>query len=300
MEPHRSRSFLERIGLLTVVDRAALAAYCQAHAELVDATKLLSKEGRVIDEDIIHRFKDEGEWEYKVIGKQLHPAVKLQRDAFTRVKQYLGEFGLTPASRARLQGGGGDEEQPADPFEEPSAVAKRRITDPVTAYASDVVAGKIVAGQLVRQADERHLRDLVEPEARPAGIPPRLKLSSTSSLSSNTQAGKWPARPSNCSRGSTSSSVACSAGRRRMAAVASRSDTSRLRARTASQRSASAAWHFFLLDGEAGFEVYTAATSRDQAKITHEESKRMVIPPAINESEGLQRQPLRRRDQQQI
>lgn len=97
---------LEKLGLLTKVDRAALAAYCQAHAELADATKLLEAEGRIVSEPVTQRRKVDGEWETFVVGwkKKLHPAVRLQRDAFARVKQFLGEFGLTPATRTRLVG----------------------------------------------------------------------------------------------------------------------------------------------------------------------------------------------------
>jgi len=102
---------LRRLGLLTLVDRAALAAYCQAWAELQIATRLLEKEGRIVEVDV---FGKDG----AVTGSksQLHPAVKLQRDAFGRVKQFLAEFGLTPASRARLNAPGPAKE--ADPFEE--------------------------------------------------------------------------------------------------------------------------------------------------------------------------------------
>lgn len=55
----------------------------------------------------------------------------------------------------------------------PIAPARRRRRtgepsrpDPVTAYALDVVAGRIVAGGLVRKACERHLADLADGEAR--------------------------------------------------------------------------------------------------------------------------------------
>lgn len=68
--------------LLSLTDRVALAAYCQAWAELVIATRLLDKEQRVAE------------------GKA-HPAVKQQRDAFVRLKSFLIEFGLSPASRTK-------------------------------------------------------------------------------------------------------------------------------------------------------------------------------------------------------
>ncbi len=101
---------LRRLGLLTLVDRAALAAYCQAYAELASLTQLLDEEGRVLDVDV---FDKAG----AVTGskKQAHPAARLQRDAFGRVKQFVTEFGLTPASRTRVRAP--EPERDADPFE---------------------------------------------------------------------------------------------------------------------------------------------------------------------------------------
>lgn len=95
---------LDRLGLLCrKVDRAALAAYCQAYAELEYATALLNTEGRIVKEPITSTSRVTGET--SVVGQRLkaHPAVKLQRDAFARVKSFLSEFGLTPASRVNLR-----------------------------------------------------------------------------------------------------------------------------------------------------------------------------------------------------
>jgi P27 family predicted phage terminase small subunit len=90
---------LDRLGVLTLVDRSALTAYCMAHAELYEASRLLNREGRIITVEVFAR--DSG---IKVgTRKTVHPAVKLQREAFRLVKQFLGEFGLTPASRSNLK-----------------------------------------------------------------------------------------------------------------------------------------------------------------------------------------------------
>jgi len=85
------------LGVLTRVDRTALAAYCQAHAELVEATRLLEAEGRILGVPVFNKAGDQ-----TGTVKKAHPAVRLQRDAFARVKVFLGEFGLTPATRAKL------------------------------------------------------------------------------------------------------------------------------------------------------------------------------------------------------
>jgi P27 family predicted phage terminase small subunit len=97
------------LGLLTIVDRTALAAYCQAHAELVEATKVLDAEGRLLDVPVFNRAGEQ-----TGTTKKAHPAVRLQRDAFARVKLFLAEFGLTPATRARLQVPGPGRGQPDD------------------------------------------------------------------------------------------------------------------------------------------------------------------------------------------
>jgi P27 family predicted phage terminase small subunit len=91
---------LLELGLLTLVDRVALAAYCQAWAELVECTKVLQAEGRLVREPIMSR----GE-EPQKIGEKIrkHPIVAMQRDAFARVKVFLAEFGLSPSSRSRVR-----------------------------------------------------------------------------------------------------------------------------------------------------------------------------------------------------
>src|SRR5262245_49052877 len=73
---------LERIGLLTVVDGDALAAYCVAWSELKHATETLEREGR--------HFKTESGY------LAPHPAVAQQRSAWHAVRAFAGLFGLDP------------------------------------------------------------------------------------------------------------------------------------------------------------------------------------------------------------
>lgn len=89
---------LLRSELVTEWDQISLAAYCQACAELIRCTKLLDEEGRFFTEPVQNAKGD-------VIGerKKAHPALSAQRDAFSRVKAFLAEFGLTPAARVRLK-----------------------------------------------------------------------------------------------------------------------------------------------------------------------------------------------------
>lgn len=103
---------LLNLGLLTRVDLAALVGYCQSFAEVEEATRILNREGRIIERDIYSR---NGDW----VGtaKELHPAVKLQHEASNRVKAFLTEFGLSPMTRTRVKTIGG-EKPAADPAEQ--------------------------------------------------------------------------------------------------------------------------------------------------------------------------------------
>jgi P27 family predicted phage terminase small subunit len=100
---------LAGLGLLALVDRGALAAYCTAFAELRYATQTLEADGSILDVPIVgvRRTRDaQGQTtaDPEIFGykKVKHPAVALQRDAMARVKAFLGEFGLSPAARAGL------------------------------------------------------------------------------------------------------------------------------------------------------------------------------------------------------
>lgn len=88
---------LRRLGLITVIDGAALAAYCAAVAELQAATESINAEGRIITVPV-HNRDGEPVGEKRVVN----PAVKMQRDASMVIKSFLAEFGLSPSGRVRL------------------------------------------------------------------------------------------------------------------------------------------------------------------------------------------------------
>src|SRR5262245_55438149 len=79
---------LDRLGLLTVVDGNALAAYGQAWAELRQATETLKEEGRYTTNAAGTRIS--------------HPAVAQQRSAWKAIQMFAALFGLDPSSRSRL------------------------------------------------------------------------------------------------------------------------------------------------------------------------------------------------------
>src|SRR5262245_11926058 len=80
---------LRRLGLITLVDRASFAAYCEAVGELQEATILLERDGRVIDVPIVSRNRKTGEETVLGTKKTVHPAFRLQQQAFGNVKKFL-------------------------------------------------------------------------------------------------------------------------------------------------------------------------------------------------------------------
>jgi P27 family predicted phage terminase small subunit len=79
---------LERLGLLTLVDRAALAGYCQAWGRAVAAEKVLAEKGMVKETPNGYL--------------QQRPEVSIAFKAWQAVRAFASEFGLTPSARSRL------------------------------------------------------------------------------------------------------------------------------------------------------------------------------------------------------
>jgi P27 family predicted phage terminase small subunit len=70
---------LDRIGLLTIVDRAAITAYCSAWSKVVQAERHMQEEHTL-----------------------LSPWWTIWKDAVRQVRAFCAEFGLTPSSRGRM------------------------------------------------------------------------------------------------------------------------------------------------------------------------------------------------------
>ncbi len=101
---------LERYGLVSKLDRAALVLYCQAWAKMVWAERMLSRSMKLADEA---RAKAEAEGQEYTGGDGL--MVKTAGGNFTyshhwvvgkhaaaEVKRYLDLFGLSPSARTRV------------------------------------------------------------------------------------------------------------------------------------------------------------------------------------------------------
>jgi len=79
---------LQRLGILTVLDRGLFAGYCQAYARWREYSEIVAREGATIPG---HRGVE-----------RKHPLLPALAAAMQTVRALAAEFGLTPASRARL------------------------------------------------------------------------------------------------------------------------------------------------------------------------------------------------------
>ena len=84
---------LEKLGLLTSIDGEAFAAACQAWKDYVDCQKIIKKHGRT------YTYKNQGGFE----NETERPEVKVANKALEQFRSFCREFGLTPASRAKIE-----------------------------------------------------------------------------------------------------------------------------------------------------------------------------------------------------
>ncbi len=95
----RISTILYEAGLLTKIDRAALAAYCQSYGRWVEAEYHLKDTGLVIQTTNGNVIQN--------------PLVGISNQAMEHMRKFLTEFGMTPASRAKVpkpKGNGSEEE----------------------------------------------------------------------------------------------------------------------------------------------------------------------------------------------
>ena len=86
-------------GVLTIADRAALAAYCQAWADWVKARGEIATGGMISTTS--NGYEQQSAW------------IGIANKALDNLMKFASEFGLTPASRARIHA-----EPPTTPEEE--------------------------------------------------------------------------------------------------------------------------------------------------------------------------------------
>ena len=90
-EWRRVAKTLHSIGVLTVIDRAALAAYCQAYGRWVEAEEKLADTPTI--------FKTPSGY------VQQSPWLAIANKQLELMGRYMTELGMTPASRSRVSGG---------------------------------------------------------------------------------------------------------------------------------------------------------------------------------------------------
>lgn len=79
---------LARMGLVTQLDRAALAAYCVAWGRWLQAENRLKRQGAVVK---------------TVNGNEIqNPYLAIANRAMAQMKEFLLEFGMTPSARTRV------------------------------------------------------------------------------------------------------------------------------------------------------------------------------------------------------
>lgn len=93
---------LARIGLLTGLDRAVLAGYCDSYATWVECTRFVQEHGE-------HYIAPNGQL-------RRWPQAERAKQAAQAMRAFASEFGLTPNSRLRLNVA--EQEVGDDPFEE--------------------------------------------------------------------------------------------------------------------------------------------------------------------------------------
>ena len=87
---------LSILGLLTRMDMAALAAYCDCYSRFKNASKQLQKHGMIIKAPSGYPVQS--------------PYLSILNKALTDMKSYLIEFGMTPSSRTRISVEGNDKD----------------------------------------------------------------------------------------------------------------------------------------------------------------------------------------------
>ena len=93
---------LVQLGLLSNIDRAALAGYCQAWGRWLESETLLREHGTLIKSPSGFLMQS--------------PILAIANKALEQMRQYLNELGLSPASRSRVTAAPRNEEDDTEAF----------------------------------------------------------------------------------------------------------------------------------------------------------------------------------------
>lgn len=111
----RMMQALVALKLVSSLDRAAFAAYCQAYGRWAQAERSLAS--------MRERDPHSAGLLVKTTGDNIvqNPLVGIANKAMSDMVRYAAEFGMTPSARVRLNGsgGGGAQENPFNAFKRP-------------------------------------------------------------------------------------------------------------------------------------------------------------------------------------
>ncbi|NUN51832.1 MAG: phage terminase small subunit P27 family [Planctomycetaceae bacterium] len=107
---------LFHLGLLTKVDRAALAIHCADWGNLCRAVRDIEERGAVLQ--TFETVTDPQGVEHQVlVAERLNPYLRVYRQAKEGVLRTAAEFGMTPAARSKVTAAGpADGSKPAEDF----------------------------------------------------------------------------------------------------------------------------------------------------------------------------------------
>ena len=94
---------METLGILTQVDMAAFAGYCQAYARWKEAEEFITQHGSIVK-------TPSGYW-------QQVPQVSIAQTYLKIMNRFAEQFGLTPASRSRIIAGNDNKSGAEDEME---------------------------------------------------------------------------------------------------------------------------------------------------------------------------------------
>ncbi len=111
----RFGTLLLGMGVLTKADGAALERLCECYAEVEELSRRIINHGSPVYEAAMELGSDgkpvpgTGTW-------KVHPEWALRADADRRLKSYLVEFGLTPATRGKVGAAPAGKADPVDGY----------------------------------------------------------------------------------------------------------------------------------------------------------------------------------------
>lgn len=101
---------IDELGILSRTDTISIQLLCEAYGDYTEAQEAIKKNGGPTYKTQTSRGKG-------IIVRNI-PAVRQRNDADYRIRSWMNEFGMTPASRSRVRAdsGGRNNEDPAEKY----------------------------------------------------------------------------------------------------------------------------------------------------------------------------------------